>query len=327
MRSREPRLTVRALRPLMSGLMTLGYDPVPFLHTQGIDGDMLLDPDATVPMSACVGLLDEGVRATRDDNLGLHVAERAELGSFDVHFYAMVSSPTLGAAFERVCRYQRLIHETSQVRLEKSGIAPSCRIVWPVAWPPPVRPPSCSLQRGCAPAASPLTRGGVPLRCASRIARHAIQATTSASSVLHCALRPVRMRSYSRRRCSTCRVVALILRCWRFLINTQQTGSPGPGRRRSPKEPARLYPRNCRQGTLRLTAWRRASRSAFGRFTALSRLRERRTGGFSISYASTSRRAISRTIACQSPKSRFWWDSRNSALFTVRSNGGPDARR
>ena len=121
MRNREPRLTVRALRPLISGLLTLGYDPVPFLQAQGIDSEMLLDPDATVPMSACVGLLDEGVRATRDDNLGLRVAERAELGSFDVHFYAMVSSPTLGAAFERVCRYQRLIHETSHVRLEKSG--------------------------------------------------------------------------------------------------------------------------------------------------------------------------------------------------------------
>ena len=105
----------------MSGLMTLGYDPLPFLHTRGIDSNMLLDPDATVPMSACVGLLADGVRATGDDNLGLHVAEHAELGSFDVHFYAMVSSPTLGAAFERVCRYQRLIHETSQVRLEKSG--------------------------------------------------------------------------------------------------------------------------------------------------------------------------------------------------------------
>ena len=121
MRHREPRLTVRALRPLMSGLLTLGYDPVPFLQAQGIDSDLLLDPDATVPMSACVGLLADGVRATGDDNLGLHVAEHAELGSFDVHFYAMVSSPTLGAAFERVCRYQRLIHETSQVRLETSG--------------------------------------------------------------------------------------------------------------------------------------------------------------------------------------------------------------
>jgi Arabinose-binding domain of AraC transcription regulator, N-term len=120
-RNREPRLTVRALRPLMSGLMTLGYDPVPFLHTRGIDTQLLVDPDATVPMSACVGLLADGVRATGDDNLGLHVAEHAELGSFDVHFYAMVSSPTLGAAFERLCRYQRLIHETSQVRLERSG--------------------------------------------------------------------------------------------------------------------------------------------------------------------------------------------------------------
>ncbi len=72
-------------------------------------------------MSACVGLLAESERATGDDNIGLHVAEHAELGSFDVHFYAMVSSPTLGAAFERLCRYQRLIHETSQVRLERSG--------------------------------------------------------------------------------------------------------------------------------------------------------------------------------------------------------------
>jgi AraC-like DNA-binding protein len=42
----------------------------------------------------------------------------------------MVSSPTLGAALERVCRYQRLIHETSQVRLEKSreGVVLSHRL-------------------------------------------------------------------------------------------------------------------------------------------------------------------------------------------------------
>ena len=105
----------------MSGLTTSGYDPLPFLNTHGIDSNTLLDPDATVPMSVCVGLLSDGVQATGDDNLGLHVAEQAELGSFDVHFYGMVSSPTLGAAFERVCRYQRLIHETSEVRLEKSG--------------------------------------------------------------------------------------------------------------------------------------------------------------------------------------------------------------
>jgi AraC-like DNA-binding protein len=114
-------LAIRALRPVMSGLVTLGYDPLPFLDTHGIDSELLLDPDAAVPMSVCVGLLAEGVRATGDDNLGLHVAKHAELGSFDVHFYAMVSSPTLGAAFERVCRYQRLIHESSQVRLAQTA--------------------------------------------------------------------------------------------------------------------------------------------------------------------------------------------------------------
>src|SRR5262245_36908442 len=101
--------------------MTVGYDPVPFLRAQGIDRDTLLEHDAMVPMSACVALLAEAVRTTGDDNLGLHIAEQVELGSFDVHFYAMVSSPTLGAAFERVCRYQRLIHETSRVQLETSG--------------------------------------------------------------------------------------------------------------------------------------------------------------------------------------------------------------
>src|SRR5688572_27309606 len=121
MRHREPRLTVHALRPLISKFLTLGYDPLPFLQAQGIDSEMLHEPDAKVPMSACVGLLADAVQATSDDNLGLHVAEHAELGSFDVHFYAMMSSPTLGAAFERICRYQHLIHETSQVRLEKSG--------------------------------------------------------------------------------------------------------------------------------------------------------------------------------------------------------------
>src|SRR5262249_61353235 len=120
------------------GLVTVEYDPFPFPSTQGIDRHTLLDHDATVPMSACVGLLADAVRITGDDNLGLHIAEQAELGSFDVHFYAMVSSPTLGAAFERLCRYQRLIHETSQVRLQKSGdrVALSHRLAGAMAAPP-----------------------------------------------------------------------------------------------------------------------------------------------------------------------------------------------
>ena len=114
----KARLTVRAIRPLVSGLRESGHDAAPILAAVGIDDATLADPDGFVSTSVAVALLSRGVESTGDTNLGLHLAEHAELGSFDVHFYAMASSPTLGTAYERLCRYQRLIHETSRVELE-----------------------------------------------------------------------------------------------------------------------------------------------------------------------------------------------------------------
>ena len=117
----EPYLTIRAVRPLASGLAVLGCDPAPLLGSVGIDAATLGDPDARVPMRVVLSLIARAVDVTGDTNLGLHIAEHADPGSFDVHFYAMLSSPTLGAGYERVCRYQRLIHETTRVELEVQG--------------------------------------------------------------------------------------------------------------------------------------------------------------------------------------------------------------
>lgn len=117
----EPYLTVRAARPIVSGLRNLGHDPGPILAAVGMDATALDDVDAHIPMSQGVGLLVRGVEMTGDQDLGLHLAERADLGTLDVHFYAMLSSPTLAGAYERLCRYQRLIHETTRVTLEVEG--------------------------------------------------------------------------------------------------------------------------------------------------------------------------------------------------------------
>jgi hypothetical protein len=117
-RKLEPHLTVRAIGPLISGLRQLGHDPAGILKAIGVDDSSLNDPDGRVPVSIATALFTRGVEQTGDANLGLHVAEHAELSTFDVHFYAMASSATLGAAFERLCRYQRLIHETSRIDLE-----------------------------------------------------------------------------------------------------------------------------------------------------------------------------------------------------------------
>jgi len=117
----EPYLTVRAIRPLVSGFCALGHEPESILTSVGITRATLDDPDGRVLMSVGVRFLNRAAEIAGDQNIGLHLAEHADLGSFDVHFYAMLSSPTLGAALERLCRYQRLIHETAQVTLDVEG--------------------------------------------------------------------------------------------------------------------------------------------------------------------------------------------------------------
>jgi AraC-like DNA-binding protein len=105
----------------VSGLRALGHDPGPILAAAGVPQAALDDPDARVPMTAGVAVLRRASEVTGDSDIGLHLAERTELGAVDVLFYAMATSPTLGAAYQRLCRYQRLIHETSTVALEVDG--------------------------------------------------------------------------------------------------------------------------------------------------------------------------------------------------------------
>jgi AraC-like DNA-binding protein len=117
----EPRLTIRAIRPLLLALRSIGHDPQPIVAAIGLDEARLSDPDALVPMSVGTRFFSEAVERTGDSNLGLHLAEDVDPRLFDVHFYAMLSSATLGEAYERLCRYQRLIHETSRVELAADG--------------------------------------------------------------------------------------------------------------------------------------------------------------------------------------------------------------
>ena len=127
----EPYLTIRAVRPLVSGLEVLGHDPAPLLASSGIDATALRDPDARVPWGTVLSFIARAIDVTGDTNLGLHIAEHAEPGSLDVHFYAMLSSQTLGAGYERLCRYQRLIHETTRVELDIEADRATLRHVMP----------------------------------------------------------------------------------------------------------------------------------------------------------------------------------------------------
>lgn len=126
-----PALTARAFRPLVSGLRALGHDPVPLLAAVGVDFAVLDNADARIPMAAGVGLLARAAGTLGDDCIGLHLAEHADLRTVDVHYYAMTASSSLRAAYERLSRYQRLIHETTRIDMAETDEGLTLRHVLP----------------------------------------------------------------------------------------------------------------------------------------------------------------------------------------------------
>jgi AraC-like DNA-binding protein len=116
----EPYLTVRAVQPLVSGLDSLGHPVDTILNAAGIPRRILEDPDARVPQRAMSALWSRALEVTNDADLGIHLAEAASMRSFEVHGYAMLSSPTLRDAYRRACRYQRLIHEVTDLTLDET---------------------------------------------------------------------------------------------------------------------------------------------------------------------------------------------------------------
>ena len=124
------RVTVRAVRPLVSGLVGLGHDPAPMLAHAQLDATTLEDPEASVPLRQVLALIDRAVQVTRDENLGLHLAQYAATGSFDVDLYGMLSSSTLGDGFRGLIRYQRLVRNGPTIQLASSDevVTISCRM-------------------------------------------------------------------------------------------------------------------------------------------------------------------------------------------------------
>lgn len=118
MSSVEPGLAVRAVQAVAAGLSALGHDAAAILRKVGVDLSELVDPEARIPHAAAMQFWDTAVEHTGDDTLALHVADAAPIESFDVHAYAVLSSATVRDAFERACRYQRLIHDTTRLTLE-----------------------------------------------------------------------------------------------------------------------------------------------------------------------------------------------------------------
>jgi len=119
MKTWDPYITVRAVRPVVAALEALGHDVQAILAENPIFRSVIKDPEGRIPHGAMMLLWDRARAVTGDNHLGIHLAEAAPIRSFEVHAYALLSSPTLREAYQRACRYQRLIHEVTDLTMEE----------------------------------------------------------------------------------------------------------------------------------------------------------------------------------------------------------------
>jgi AraC-like DNA-binding protein len=106
---------------LVEHCRAVGIDVESLLRDTGISRDTLAEPDARLPARAVSDLWLRAYRATQDEALGLHVAESARSGSYRVTHFIIANSPTVGAAFERLCAYGRWVDDSLQLRIVLEG--------------------------------------------------------------------------------------------------------------------------------------------------------------------------------------------------------------
>jgi AraC-like DNA-binding protein len=113
-RSPEPTFSIRLIQPFAEYLRGLipekqAFDPAKF------------DPDARIPASLALQLLEGAVQLTGDPDLGLKAARFASQGNYDLLEYTMVSATTVREASEVLRRFVQLMNSALDYSLEIHG--------------------------------------------------------------------------------------------------------------------------------------------------------------------------------------------------------------
>jgi AraC-like DNA-binding protein len=95
-----------------------GTDASPIRDLPGLSE--LDDPDARVPESSAEQAWEMAAALTKDDAIGVHVAESLPRGALDLVEYAFRSSPSLSMGLARLARYAGVMSDRVASRMEAS---------------------------------------------------------------------------------------------------------------------------------------------------------------------------------------------------------------
>ena len=114
-----PTCSVRAGGPILLMLRAAGIDMRVVMERLGVSAELLIDPDARLPVAQWIlPLWDLAEQLLDDPLIGLHAAENLSRESFDVFSYIATASATFGEAAARAIRYFRLITDGGSYQLE-----------------------------------------------------------------------------------------------------------------------------------------------------------------------------------------------------------------
>ncbi len=114
-----PSSSAAVLRAIVAVAGMMGVRPGRFLSLLGVSAAELQDPEQRISFNLLIRAWELAPTLSKDECFGLHFGELVPAGAFDTMDYATKSCSSLGEAFERLVRYQRLVHSVGAVSLER----------------------------------------------------------------------------------------------------------------------------------------------------------------------------------------------------------------
>jgi len=116
-----PSIQAKAVEKIIKSAAAQGVPARALYEAIKMNPAALTDPDQRIPFAQVVALYERAAELTGDDAFGLHVGEAVDPKAFDVLGYAVINSPTLGEALDRMVRYNFIWTNGSCFSVDATG--------------------------------------------------------------------------------------------------------------------------------------------------------------------------------------------------------------
>src|SRR3989338_7533693 len=114
-------MSVTKISAFLNGFEADGINKEKTLKLACIDPSIFKSPDNRLTSNEVNRLIQEAVRLTNNENIGLCQGELLSKGFSNILGYIMMNCRTLGEAAEKYCKYEKIVDETAITDVKREG--------------------------------------------------------------------------------------------------------------------------------------------------------------------------------------------------------------